>query len=78
VPQVDNSSADKGKYPNLRAVFEAADVVVVVLDARDPMAFRSGCVEELVTAPESGNGKKVLFVLNKIGEFFLPLCLVLC
>jgi nuclear GTP-binding protein len=76
-PPVDDSAADEGKYPNLRAVLEAADVVVEVLDARDPMAFRSGCVEGFVAAAGNGNGKRVLFVLNKIGEFSLP-CVLCC
>ncbi|KAK7471123.1 hypothetical protein VKT23_002537 [Stygiomarasmius scandens] len=48
--------------PNLRAVLDQADVVVQVLDARDPLSFRSSEVEELVQK----NGKKMVFVLNKI------------
>ncbi|KAF8966516.1 hypothetical protein BDZ97DRAFT_1808256 [Flammula alnicola] len=48
--------------PNLKTVLEKADVVVEVLDGRDPMAFRSQHVEEL--AKEMG--KRVLFVVNKI------------
>ncbi|KAF9474929.1 hypothetical protein BDN70DRAFT_884317 [Pholiota conissans] len=48
--------------PNLKAVLEKADVVIEVLDARDPMAYRSKHIEETV----KGMGKKFLFVLNKI------------
>ncbi|KAF8189693.1 GTP-binding protein [Pholiota molesta] len=48
--------------PNLQAVLAKADVVVEVLDARDPLAYRSKHIEETV----KGMGKKVLFVLNKI------------
>ena len=45
--------------PNLKAVLEAADVVVEVLDARDPAAGRSAHLEEVA----SGLGKKVVLVL---------------
>ncbi|KDR74391.1 hypothetical protein GALMADRAFT_250307 [Galerina marginata CBS 339.88] len=48
--------------PNLKTVLDKADVVLEVLDARDPLAFRSQHIEELV----SGMGKKLLFVVNKI------------
>ena len=51
--------------PNLKTVLEKADVLLEVLDGRDPLAFRSQHIEDL------GNelGKKVLLVVNKIGEF---------
>ena len=48
--------------PNLRAVLDEADVVIEVLDARDPLAFRSSHLEELAA------GKRVLLILNKIGQ----------
>ena len=47
--------------PNLKAALAAADVVVHVLDARDPLSFRSAFVER------ESKGKKQVFVLNKIG-----------
>ena len=50
--------------PSLRSVLEKADVVLEVVDARDPMMFRSEHVEQLA----KDTGKKVLLVLNKIGE----------
>lgn len=50
------------EFPNLKSVLEAADVVVEVLDARDPLAYHSTHLEE--TVKESG--KKLLLVLNKI------------
>lgn len=50
--------------PNLEAVVEKADVVIQLLDARDPLAYRSSHLEELVKAKSE---KKLLFVLNKIG-----------
>ncbi|KAI5825494.1 P-loop containing nucleoside triphosphate hydrolase protein [Schizophyllum commune Tattone D] len=48
--------------PNLRAVLDKADVVVEVLDARDPQTFRSAELEKYV----SEAGKKAMFVMNKI------------
>ncbi|KAJ7762824.1 hypothetical protein DFH07DRAFT_405096 [Mycena maculata] len=50
-------------FPNLQAVLEQADVVLQVLDARDPLPFRSAHLEELAAAHP---GQRVLFVLNKI------------
>ena len=51
--------------PTLRSVLEKADVILEVVDARDPMMFRSEHVEQLV----KDAGKKMLLVLNKIGEY---------
>ncbi|KAF7301581.1 hypothetical protein MIND_00723600 [Mycena indigotica] len=48
------------ELPNLQAVLDSADVVIQILDARDPLAFRSEHLEELA------GEKHVLFVLNKI------------
>lgn len=48
--------------PTLGAVLESSDVLVEVLDARDPLPFRSSYLEKFM------EGKKVLLVLNKIGE----------
>ena len=53
--------------PTLQSVLEKADVVLEVVDARDPVVFRSEHVEKLV----KDAGKKVLLVLNKIGEYSL-------
>ncbi|KAG6849948.1 hypothetical protein H0H93_003320 [Arthromyces matolae] len=50
--------------PNLQAVLDVADVVVEVLDARDPLPCRSSHLEDLVTAKP---GQRLLLVLNKIG-----------
>ena len=51
--------------PNLKTVLEKADVLLEVLDGRDPLAFRSKHIEEF----GSESGKKMLLVVNKIGEF---------
>uniref|UniRef100_A0A8C3EUC3 Guanine nucleotide-binding protein-like 3 n=1 Tax=Corvus moneduloides TaxID=1196302 RepID=A0A8C3EUC3_CORMO len=45
-------------------VLEASDVVLEVLDARDPMGCRCPQLEQAVTC--SGGNKKLLLVLNKI------------
>ncbi|KZV71396.1 hypothetical protein PENSPDRAFT_630282 [Peniophora sp. CONT] len=49
-------------WPHLGAVLNDADVYVQVLDAREPLAFRSAQIERLAQE----KGKKMLFVLNKI------------
>ncbi|EER18581.1 Nuclear GTP-binding protein NUG1, putative [Perkinsus marinus ATCC 50983] len=49
-------------YRELRKVMGMADVVVEVLDARDPMSCRCKSLEEEVLT----NGKKVILLLNKI------------
>lgn len=51
---------------NLKTVLDQADVVLEVLDARDPQAFRSSHLEKLAA---SKPGQRTLLVLNKIGKF---------
>ncbi|KAJ7162605.1 GTP-binding protein [Mycena crocata] len=48
---------------NMKAVLDEADVIVEVLDARDPLPFRSTHVEELVAGKAD---QQILLVLNKI------------
>lgn len=50
-------------------VVEAADVILEVLDARDPLGCRCPQVEQAVI--QSGTNKKIVLVLNKIGRFGL-------
>ena len=56
------------EYPHFRAVFEKSDVILHVLDARDPLSFRSSHIESLVSEkPE----QRLVFVLNKTGTCLL-------
>lgn len=57
-------------YKEFRRVVELSDVVLEVLDARDPLGCRCLQVEQAVlTAP--GANKKLILVLNKIGMLCL-------
>ncbi len=56
----------------LHKVVDEADVVLLVLDARDPAGCRSRLVEEEVRRREA-EGKRLVFVLNKIGARCLSL-----
>lgn len=53
----------------LRRTMDEADVVLEVLDARDPMGCRCPAVERLITgrlSAQAGRPKRVILVLNKI------------
>ncbi|KAH7886774.1 P-loop containing nucleoside triphosphate hydrolase protein [Phlebopus sp. FC_14] len=50
---------------SLHRVIDESDIVILVLDARDPEGCRSRLVEEEVRRREN-DGKKLVFVLNKI------------
>ena len=50
----------------LHKVVDEADVILLVLDARDPAGCRSRLVEEEARRREA-EGKRLVFVLNKIG-----------
>lgn len=56
------SQSKKAFAKELKKVVEAADVIIQVLDARDPEGCRSREMEQQVTAA----GKKMLLVVNKI------------
>jgi hypothetical protein len=54
-------------------VVEAADVVIEVLDARDPAGTRCQDVERAVLRSGlGGRGKRLVLLLNKIGTPVLP------
>lgn len=65
--QKDNSK--KAYYREFRKVLESADVILEVLDARDPLGTRTRSVERMVM--DSGLDKKIILVLNKIGKRIL-------
>ena len=48
----------------LRSVIDSSDIILEVLDARDPDGCR--CRELEAEAQGSGQGKKIILVLNKI------------
>ena len=48
--------------PSTAAALQAADVVITILDARDPLSYRSTYIEGIL-----GN-TPLLYVLNKIGK----------
>ncbi|NXV21108.1 GNL3 protein, partial [Cepphus grylle] len=59
-----DKNSKKSFCRELEKVIEASDVVLEVLDARDPMGCRCPQLEQAVTC--SGGDKKLLLVLNKI------------
>ncbi|KAJ8457539.1 hypothetical protein ONZ45_g18271 [Pleurotus djamor] len=52
------------ELPDLQSVLECTDVILNVLDARDPLPCRSQFIEDWVRGQ---TGKRIVFVLNKIG-----------
>lgn len=60
---VDNS--DRAFYKELVKVVEASDVILEVLDARDPLGTRCVDMEKMVM--RSGPEKHIVLLLNKIG-----------
>lgn len=63
--QVRKDSSRKAFDKVYKQVVEAADVVLYVLDARDPNGTRSKEVEQMVMAADAGS-KRMIFILNKI------------
>ncbi|XP_069319533.1 guanine nucleotide-binding protein-like 3-like protein [Eulemur rufifrons] len=63
-PQLDDEATRKAYYKEFHKVVEYSDVLLEVLDARDPLGCRCFQMEESVLRAE-GN-KKLVLVLNKI------------
>ncbi|XP_029357087.1 guanine nucleotide-binding protein-like 3-like protein [Echeneis naucrates] len=60
----ENENSRKAYYREFKKVVEAADVILEVLDARDPLGCRCPQVEQAII--QSGTDKKIVLVLNKI------------
>uniref|UniRef100_A0A8C6USE2 Guanine nucleotide binding protein-like 3 (nucleolar)-like n=1 Tax=Neogobius melanostomus TaxID=47308 RepID=A0A8C6USE2_9GOBI len=60
----ENENSRKAYYREFKKVVEASDVILEVLDVRDPLGCRCPQVEQAVI--ESGTNKKIVLVLNKI------------
>ena len=57
-----SDSSKKSFYRHFKKVVEAADVVLQILDARDPLGTRSKQIEEMILS----ENKRVILVLNKV------------
>ncbi|XP_035633435.1 guanine nucleotide-binding protein-like 3 [Oncorhynchus keta] len=64
VKQSDPRNSKKHFCSELNKVIDASDVIIEVLDARDPLGCRCPQLEEAVL--KRGGNKKLLFLLNKI------------
>ncbi len=62
-----NDASLKLHARSLRKVLEASDVLIEVLDARDPVGTRCRAVEKELKSLDGGR-KKLVLVLNKIGK----------
>lgn len=57
--------SERAFYKELVKVIEASDVILEVLDARDPLGTRCVDMEKMVI--KSGTDKHLVLLLNKIG-----------
>ena len=60
-----SDNSDRAFYKELVEVVEASDVILEVLDARDPLGTRCVDMEKMVM--RSGPNKHLVLLLNKIG-----------
>ncbi|XP_058724355.1 guanine nucleotide-binding protein-like NSN1 isoform X2 [Vicia villosa] len=64
VPKAKVDSSDRAFYKDLVKVIEASDVILEVLDARDPLGTRCVDIEKMVM--KAGPEKRLVLLLNKI------------
>ncbi|KAK6044808.1 hypothetical protein COOONC_17687, partial [Cooperia oncophora] len=57
-----NDKTVKAYASEVRKMIESADIIIQVLDARDPLGSRSSSVEQQVIS----SGKRLVLLLNKI------------
>ncbi|XP_069798857.1 guanine nucleotide-binding protein-like 3-like protein [Dendropsophus ebraccatus] len=69
--QLETENSRKAYYREFKKVVEAADVILEVLDSRDPLGCRCPQVEQAVV--QSGTNKKLVLVLNKIDLVSKPI-----
>ena len=61
-------------YREFKKVVDASDIIIQVLDARDPLGCRCPQVEQAVLT--SGKNKKLILLINKIGIHQIVYCLI--
>lgn len=71
----DADHSERAFYKELVKVIEASDVILEVLDARDPLGSRCLDMEKMVL--KAGPEKHLVLLLNKIGMFLLSTFLII-
>eukprot|EP01103_Thecamoeba_quadrilineata_P007848 TRINITY_DN17669_c0_g1_i1.p1 TRINITY_DN17669_c0_g1~~TRINITY_DN17669_c0_g1_i1.p1 ORF type:complete len:595 (-),score=190.75 TRINITY_DN17669_c0_g1_i1:161-1945(-) len=63
-PKLSKENSKKAYYREFKKVVEASDIVLEVLDARDPLGCRCFSVEQFILSRDPN--KKIILILNKI------------
>lgn len=64
---IDTDNSERAFYKELVKVIDTSDVILEVLDARDPLGTRCLDMEKMVI--RAGPDKHLVLLLNKIGIF---------